>query len=257
MSPDEATTALAKRAGRAVARTVAAAVDLAFPRACAGCGGTVGEESLHICWECMARVWPVQAPQCRLCGNPVSGHISGEYECAWCMQRHPSFDRARSAVHYDGVITGIIGQFKYNKAVHLAVDLGMILTACVRTHYSVGDIDAVLFVPLYHGRERERTYNQAGLLAGEVAAAFDKPVLSRCLFRRRATCSQTGLSASQRRQNVMGAFETANESWIEGRRLLLIDDVMTTGATVDECALALKQAGAAGVRVATLARGVA
>ena len=140
---------------------------------------------------------------------------------------------------------------------HLSVDLGMFLVACVRTHYSVGDIDAVLFVPLYRRRERERTYNQAGLLAAEVAAALDRPLLSRCLFRRRATRSQTELAANQRRQNVRGAFETANESWIEGRRLLLVDDVMTTGATVDECALVLKQAGAAGVRVATLARGVA
>lgn len=247
----------AERAVRAVKGAAEAALDLAFPRFCAGCGRAVGRESLHICWECLARVWPVQAPHCRTCGNPVSGRVTDEYDCAWCMRRKPSFDRARSAVHYDGVITGIIAAFKYEQAVHLSVDLGMFLVACVRTHYQVGDIDAVLFVPLYHRRERERTYNQAGLLAAEAAAALHRPLVSRCLFRTRDTRSQTELSGNERRENVRGAFCTKNESWIEGRRLLLVDDVMTTGATVDECALVLKQAGAAGVRVATLARGVA
>lgn len=230
-------------------------LDMVFPRMCAGCGQSVGGESLHICWECLAGLWPVQFPHCSVCGNPVQGAVTNEYACALCSGRKRRFDRARSAVHYEGRIAGIIQAFKYGQAAHLARDLAGLLAVCARVHYASADVDTVTYVPLHHRKERERTYNQSHLLARELASMLRKPFLSRCLVRWRSTLTQTALSAAERRVNVKGAFRARNERWIEGRRILLVDDVMTTGATVDECADVLKQAGAARVRVITVARG--
>ena len=230
-------------------------LDLLYPRTCAVCGEPVGDESLHVCWDCLAGLWPIQFPYCSVCGNPVSGCVSRDYVCHLCSHRERGFDVARSAVHFDGPAVDLIHAFKYNHAAHLSLDLAHLLLACVRGHYGAMDIDAVTFVPLYPRRERERTYNQSRLMAAELARALDRPLLERCLVRVRPTPSQTALSAAERRENVRGAFEARQARWIAGRRLLLVDDVMTTGATVDECGRALRHAGAAAVRVVTVARG--
>jgi ComF family protein len=199
----------------------------------------------------MASVQIVQPPYCERCGDPVDGQVPGAYTCAWCARRAPGFDRARSR----GVLKELLHRFKYGRMTHLSVDLVRLLTACVDTHYARGLVDAVAFVPLYPRRERERSFNQSRLLAQGVARFLQVPVARRCLTRVRPTATQTDLNASQRRANVRGAFAAANEDWIEGRRFLLVDDVMTTGATVDECSDVLKRAGATAVYVATVARG--
>jgi len=230
--------------------------DLVFPRACAGCGGPVGDESPHICWNCLASLWPIQRPYCSICGDPIWGCVEHEFICAACSARRPGFDAARSAMHYDGRMAEILQEFKYRRASHLSHDLAVFLLQCVRTHYSIASIDALVPVPLHRRKERERTYNQARLLARDLAGALGKPLLTQILVRCRATPTQTRLTASERRENVRGAFVPRNENWIEGRRLLLVDDVMTTGATVDECARVLKSAGAAVVKAITVARGV-
>lgn len=230
-------------------------LDMVFPRMCAGCGGVVVRESLHICWECLSGLWPVQFPHCSVCGNPVQGTATNEYVCALCSGGKRHFNRARSAVHFDGRITGIIHAFKYGQATHLSRDLASLMAACSNVHYAPADVDAVTFVPLHHRKERERTYNQSQLLASELAALLRKPLFSRCLVRWRETRTQTALNAAERRKNMQGAFRAVNEKWIQGRRILLVDDVMTTGATVDECAKVLNEAGAAEVRVLTVARG--
>jgi len=230
-------------------------LDMVFPRMCAGCGGPVGDESRHICWECLASLWPVQFPHCMVCGNPVQGMVTHEYVCSLCTGHKRHFDRARSSVLFDGRIVNIVHAFKYGQAAHLSADLAGLLAVCANTHYAPEDVDAVTFVPLHHRKERERTYNQAHLLAGNLASILGKPLLSRCLVRWRPTLTQTALTAVERRKNMQGAFRARNEKWIEGRRILLVDDVMTTGATVDECAKTLKAAGAAEVRAITVARG--
>jgi len=230
-------------------------LDMVFPRTCTGCGKPVGRESLHVCWECLASFWPVQFPHCAVCGNPVQGLVTNKYTCQLCTGRKRHFCKARSAVHFDGGIVGIIHAFKYGQAAYLSRDLAGLVAVCSAIHYASADVDAVTFVPLHHRKERERTYNQAQLLARDLANMLGKPLLSRCLVRWRPTQTQTALTAVERRKNVHGAFRALNEKWIEGRRILLVDDVMTTGATVDECADMLKKAGAAEVRVITVARG--
>jgi len=230
-------------------------LDLIYPRSCAVCGGEVGREGVHLCWECLSAVPVIGLPFCSLCGDPVEGLVEHSYRCSWCRRHRPAFDLARSAVRHRGGFRRALHAFKYDGAVWLRIDFLRLLEACVATHFTDIVFDAVTYVPLYPTRERHRTYNQAGTLARGLSARLGVP-LGRGLLRRvRATASQTELSAAARRSNVRGAFRAVHPRWIEGRRFLLVDDVMTTGATVNEVSRVLKEAGAVGVYVVTLARG--
>ncbi|MFH0954425.1 MAG: ComF family protein [Verrucomicrobiota bacterium] len=230
-------------------------LDLVYPRTCAGCGGPVDPESLHVCWDCLSRVTYVQPPYCSRCGDPVDGRVDDAFVCYHCAESEPFFERARSAARYRGVLQDLLREFKYREGLWLRHELARLLEACVTAHYEPDGIDAVAFVPLYPARRRERGFNQAELLAGSLARRLRKPLLGRCLVRVRPTGSQTNLTAPQRASNVRGAFETRRRRRLEGRNVLLVDDVMTTGATVNECARALKEGGAARVYVVTVARG--
>jgi competence protein ComFC len=181
--------------------------------------------------------------------------VEHEYLCSYCERNRPQFDMARSAVRYRGGVRVILQSLKYSRQTFLVPDVLPFLSACIATHYFKIYFDGVTFVPLYPRKERERTFNQSRLLAGELARTLDLPFLPNCLERTRYTVTQTDLDASQRRANVRGAFAPLNRKWLDGRTLLLVDDVMTTGATVDECSRILKEAGAAGVFVVTVARG--
>lgn len=236
---------------------VSGVVDMLYPRRCAACGKPAGEAAWHVCWDCLAQLWPIQSPRCAKCGNPISGMVMNEYTCSFCRKDTPAYDKARSAVHFDGPIMTLLHHFKYSGAAWLSRDLGMLLGACISANFERHEVDAVIYVPLHHRKERERTYNQAALLAAYVADGLDIPVMHSIIARARDTPSQTSLSANKRKENVSGAFVVKNPRWADGRRFLLVDDVMTTGATVDECARQLKDAGAARVLVATVARGVA
>jgi len=230
-------------------------LDLVYPRSCAGCGAPITDIAGHICWDCIAGLRVITKPFCDICGDPVDGMVEHRYVCAWCAEQKPHFDRARSAVRYRGAAKAAVHAFKYGKTLCLAPDLVNLLTACVKTQYADARFDAVTFVPLYPKRERERSYNQANILARRLAVALGLSFVPNGLSRTRQTPSQTDLSASARRKNVHNAFEVPDKGWIKGRSLLLVDDVMTTGATVDECARILKKSGAAHVFVATVARG--
>ena len=230
-------------------------LDLVYPRECAGCGAPAGHEARYFCWDCLARFEFITERFCSLCGDPVEGMVEHEFKCSACRDRQPHFDMARSAARYRGHLKQSLQAFKYNRATHLTRDFVSLLEGCVRAHYMSVPLDAVACVPLYPRKERERTYNQAGLLASGLASALDLPLLDVCLRRIRSTSTQTDLTAGERRKNIHDAFATDKHRWLEGRSLLLVDDVMTTGATVNECAKALKQGGAHHVYVVTVARG--
>jgi len=230
-------------------------LDLVYPRVCAACAGDVDGAGGHICWDCRADFSAISFPFCSICGDPVDGTIEHEYMCSWCMTHTPGFDLARSAVRYRGPVKTVLQSLKYRKSPCLSVDLVPCLNACVNTHYSNISFDAVAYVPLHSCRERGRTYNQAGLLARGVASEYGLPLVANCIGRKRPTRTQTNLSAVDRRRNVKGVFAVRKREWVEGRAFLLIDDIMTTGATVHECAKAMKEAGASAVYVATVARG--
>lgn len=234
---------------------VSTLLDLVFPRVCVNCGGRVEEGSLHVCWDCAASFTLVKEPHCSLCGDPVDGRVENLFRCSFCRRNPPHFDLARSALRYIGDLRDTLHAFKYSRKSCLSGDFVRWLAACHRMHYSGIDMDAITCVPLHGRRQRDRTYNQAGLLARDLARELSVPVFTRCLKRVRPTESQISLNAAQRRANVRGAFSVEDAEWVEGRRLLVVDDIMTTGATVNECSRVLKRAGAASVYVLTVARG--
>lgn len=230
-------------------------LDVCYPRCCEGCRGDASGSGGHLCWDCLATAMYISDPMCTRCGDPVDGLVEHVFECPWCRRTHPAFDAARSALRFRGPIREAIHRFKYNRATHLSVDLGGLLAGCVRAHFGGERFDAIAFVPLYPSKARARSYNQARLLAEDLGRRLNVPVVRKALERVRFTRTQTRLDADERKQNVRGAFKAAMPEWIDGRRWLLVDDVMTTGATVDECARVLKDHGAVSVRVVTVARG--
>ena len=233
-----------------------ALLDLLFSRTCEGCGVGLEAESGSLCWDCRTGVKTVQVPFCERCGDPVPGAISGPFECANCRKIGPAFEWARSAVRYDGVAKACVRRFKYNAGFWLQEELLDWLLAAWRTApASVRTADFLTAVPLHPRRERERGYNQAALLGAGLARRVGIPFRQRVLWRKRATATQTHLTAAQRLHNVKGVFSVPWPARVRGTRIVLVDDVMTTGATVNECAQVLQAAGAASVMVLTVARG--
>lgn len=234
-----------------------ALLDMLFSRTCEECGAALAEdETGSLCWDCRARVRFVQVPFCERCGDPVPGTIGGPYECAGCRALRPAFDWARSAVRYDGPAKSCIRRFKYHAGIWLQEELVGWLGALWRIcPVEVRSADFVVGIPLYPRRERERGYNQAALLAEALAGRVGIPFRRGLLGRTRPTATQTHLTAVQRVHNVKGVFSVRRPREVRGARIALVDDVMTTGATANECARALKAAGAAAVMVLTVARG--
>lgn len=230
-------------------------LDLLYPRVCCACGASDPEGSTHLCWSCRERLLPVVRPYCEICGDPVSGRIDRSYVCALCHRSRPKFEKARSALRYEGPARDMLRALKFHGATWLADDLAAFLEACVQVDPDLAHVDALVAVPQYPAHRRRRGFNQAGLLARCLSKRIKRPLLRRGLVRVKQTSSQTNLTASQRADNVQGAFEHRWGRWLEGRRFLLVDDVMTTGATVRECAAVLRRGGASRVNVLTVARG--
>jgi len=204
------------------------------------------------CWGAMPRL---SQPWCPRCGLPFASPVallhSPTHLCAACREREPPFDRARSAVAYDGVAASAIHLMKYQRRRLLARPLGALLLPLLD---ELGPADGVVPVPLHVGRLREREFNQALALARVVCRATGWPLRWELLERIRPTRAQVGLEAVERRRNVRRAFRVRRAEAVQGARLLLVDDVMTTGSTVHECARVLKRAGAGAVQVVTVAR---
>jgi ComF family protein len=229
-------------------------LDFVFPRSCQECGAACDATRFY-CWDCLSEFHVIQPPFCSLCGDPVPGTIDHDYLCIYCSRQRPHFDGARSAVRYDGAPGTAIRAIKYESSTWLVPDMAMLLDACFRTHYDHLSFDAICCVPLYPVKLRTRGYNQALLLARSLAKHRRLPVWGQVLRRVRDIGSQTHLTAAERVSNVAQAFDVARPRKVNGKRLLLVDDVMTTGATVNECARVLKKAGAESVHVITVARG--
>lgn len=228
---------------------------LVFPRLCGGCGEQLDSPESHLCWDCRSDIQPVVHPFCSVCGNPFEGRMDHEFVCHTCHTERPHFDRARCAARYRGVLPELIRGLKYNAWFWMLPDLTDLLEAAYRSHYAGNPPDFITGVPLFPRRNRFRTYNQSALLARSLARRLHIPCRTFALLRVRDTQTQTHLTAPERASNVRAAFQVPLPPMVAGRRILLIDDVMTTGATVNECARALKLAGAANVLVLTLARG--
>ena len=230
-------------------------LDLLYPRNCVHCGAPSPDPMKYLCWDCLSDTPKVEPPFCAVCGDPVAGDIQHDYTCFACARETPSFDQARSAVRYEGAVGDALRALKYGNALWVVQDMAELLFACVQAEYADSPFNLVTAVPLHAARRRERGFNQSALLGGAVARRLGIRFREGLIRRVRPTDTQTGLTASQRTANVCGAFRVGLFARLAGRKILLVDDVMTTGATVNACAKALKKGGAASVHVVTVARG--
>lgn len=216
----------------------------------------------YLCPACNTGFTPVSTPTCIICGTPFSIDSGGDHACEACLRNPPMFKTARSAGMYDDGLMALIHSLKYNRNIQAAKPLGRLLFSALVRFFSDHDIDVAVPVPLHPRRFRARGFNQAYLLmrrwpdrdAPGYPAGANVPIDKTLLERSRNTTPQTGLDRNNRLTNIRDAFSLKNPSRAAGKRILVVDDVMTTGATVNECARVLLAAGAAEVNVLTLAR---
>lgn len=215
-----------------------------------------------VCQECGLRFIPVFSPLCSVCGIPFKSREGPDHHCQQCLQNEKFYDSARACGIYDETLRALIHWFKYKNFPQLAGPLGKVMNWGFGRHFGGHKIDLLIPVPLHRRRFRKRGFNQAYLLArhglmpknGGHHRPSDKRLLHSLLLRSRATLPQTGLGRQERARNMRRAFAITETQSIAGKNILLVDDVFTTGATVNECAKVLKQAGAMRVDVLTLAR---
>lgn len=236
-------------------RSVPAALfNLVFPDECRICGDPLHNLSrIPVCLKCLSAPEPFVAEYfCSGCHTPFlnSAPLDEHGRCALCRHGITGFDAAFSWGEYAGTLRKLIHVFKYDRVSPLAKPLGALLA---RTLPRSEAVDVIVPMPLHWRRRWSRGFNQSELLARVVSRRIGAPVLN-AMKRRKATPPQAGMTSAERRTNVAGAFEVKRRRGIEGRHVLLIDDVLTTGATASACAGALKRAGAARVTVLTLAR---
>jgi len=207
------------------------------------------------CLHCSETIKPINEPVCRVCGRALTGISDPPGQvCGFCEHRPPEFDLARSYGFYDGALGEAIRAFKFRgQRSLLSAMTGLMREAFEKQLMDVG-LDAVVPVPLHAARLRERGFNQAVDLARPVARRGGLPLLHHALLRIRPTEPQYGLTLNQRRENVKGAFSITRHQLVKDKNLLVVDDILTTGATAIECARILKKAGAGKVMVLTLAR---
>ena len=244
-----------------------AALDLVFPALCSICEGTLGAGRRDpLCGRCWGAIIRLGDPWCHVCGasSPTAVSFDGPHRvehgregaapsrpCSTCTTDPPQYDYARSAAVYEGALREALHAFKFSGKRALARPLGdLTIEQCVAS--LLEGIEAVIAVPLARERERERGFNQAALLAQRIAKRLGVPTRPRWLARVRATRPQSDLPAAERRVNVRGAFRASRA--VAGRHVLVVDDVLTTGATLGECARALRDGGARCVGVLTVAR---
>jgi ComF family protein len=184
----------------------------------------------------------------------LTGDAENAFICGDCRKRKPAFDRARSAARFSGVVRDMLHQFKYQDGLWHSADLIDLMHGALIAQFDYKSIDVVVPVPLYRTRFRERSYNQSFVLARDLAKRIDRRVDGRSLMRVRYTDTQTHYNAAQRKKNMSGAFTVERPEWIRGRTVLLVDDVMTTGATLSECAKTLKKSDALKVFAISAAR---
>jgi ComF family protein len=229
-----------------------------YPPTCASCGQPLhSKRSESFCPECQKTLEFIAEPYCPGCGLPYAKERPNPHLCGDCLSGIHHFDRARSTGFYRGSLREVLHRFKYGGQTSLARPLGQMLIAPGRQLARLQKIDFIIPVPLHPKRLRQRSFNQASLLARRLGSALNISVDYASLQRSRWTEPQAGLSRRQRAANVKGAFSLKSNKKFKEKGILVVDDVLTTGETVEQCVRVLKKnGGAREVAVLTVARTV-
>ena len=216
----------------------------------------------YCCPDCVSSFAAISSPICSCCGIMFKSRQGQDHLCGDCITQPKEFRTARAAVAYDHQLMAVVHRFKYAEKIQLAGPLGGLMLDAYKRFWDREEVDLILPVPLHNAKFRKRGFNQSYLLIRRwksiSAPMVDKvvgiPINTDILIRSKETVSQTGLGRQQRLKNIKGAFKVKNPEKVIAKKLLLVDDVYTTGATVNECARVLLKAGAERVDVLTVAR---
>ena len=223
-------------------------LDFALPARCGGCGSIVDEVD-SFCIECWRQIEWLGIGGCIVCGLPL--HSTDADTCAACLAKPPRLARMRSAVAYDDITRAIAIRLKHGRKVALARTMARYMAPLI----SAPKDDSILIPgPLHRGRLWRRGFNQSAIVARELSRRLNVPLSVDALKRVKSTPPLKGLNMLQRRRTVSGAFRANPKAKLQGRAVILVDDVLTTGSTADACARALKRAGAARVELVSWAR---
>jgi competence protein ComFC len=231
-------------------------LDVAFPASCASCGDALENPPLpHVCRRCFSKIHIVEDPRCLTCGYPFFGEVESHGDCQHCARLTPRFARGWSIALFRGPIRRLIYALKYEKALWALRDLGRIAEFAE----GLGDYleDAILVpVPLHSRKLRERGYNQSALITEELSRRFEVQYRDDLLSRIVDTESQTRFNRQERYRNLKNAFIVVENSDFEiKQRYVLVDDVFTTGSTLNACAAALRKSGVKEIDVLTIGHG--
>jgi ComF family protein len=247
---------------QALADRVERLVDWLYPPSCRACGGRIaGRDSEYFCNACWSDLTLVSHPLCTICGRPFLDASGNDHRCGGCLTRAPRFSSARAWACYpreditEDPLRQVVQKFKYGRKVSLGKPLGRLMARGCQEYLNQRQVDLIIPVPLHPKRLRWRGFNQSVLLARQVSREYGLPMDPFIVVRHKETSPQTQLSEEERRKNVRGAF-SLRSAGLQGKRVLLVDDVYTSGATVNECSRVLKQGGAKEIHVLTLARAI-
>lgn len=224
--------------------------DFVYPPHCSLCKVPLKAHERVVCAGCWSKVQVIAGPRCATCGCPLDEPAP---TCTNCESETLNFDRARILSPFDETIQSLIHQLKYRGKRSIGHRLGAMLGELIMSDGDSDGVDVIVPVPLHPSREKERGYNQSALVARAIGDRLGVEVNTALLVRTRRTRTQTKLSAEKRVKNVAGAFAVKYPEPVRGKAILLVDDVLTTGATVNACAQALSEAGAKRVWLAALA----
>jgi len=228
-----------------------------YPEICQLCGEqrATAQEGF-VCRHCWTQVRFIRPPFCERCGLPYPGDLTAPFECTNCREMELYFTSARSAVVASGIVREVIHRFKYQRALWFEPFLADLLIREAKSALLEQHWDFIVPVPLHPVKHREREFNQAERLASHLSAATEIPLNRKWLRRVIPTATQTLLTREQRATNMRGAFAVTDHAGLDGERIVLVDDVFTTGATTSACAKVLQSAGAGDICVWTVARGL-
>jgi len=238
-------------------------VDWLYPPRCRACGGRIhGRDGAYFCAPCEKHIQLVSHPLCKVCGRPFPDAGGEDHTCGVCLARAPHFVAARAWACYpreelaEHPLRQVVQKFKYGRKVSLGKPLGRLMPRGCRDFLGSCAAELIIPVPLHPKRLRWRGFNQSVLLGRQVSRAYSVQMDVFTLVRNRETAPQTQLTEEERRKNVRGAFGLDPDKSVKGKIVLLIDDVYTSGATLNECSRVLRRGGAKEVYALTLARAV-
>jgi len=241
---------------RLIRDLISGLTELVYPKTCHACKNRLGAVSIDelVCGDCWSKIKRNLPPFCYCCGRSLIGRSFTRNICTPCLRQNLNFDRAFSPCAYEGVLKELIHAFKYSQKDYLGRPLAKLMIDFTKEfNFPMDYMDAIVPIPLSASRLREREYNQAQLLAGYISQAYKKDLLTGIIQRRKNTRSQTELENNERLENVTGAFSIKDADGVKNKNILLVDDVLTSGATCSEAAKTLKRSGANIVYVLTLA----